>query len=92
MRRLNTHPNIVRFLGASAHFPPRLLAGPTPGAPDEAVQGVTLAIVMELCRCGSLFRVLDYARRVARLPPGVRSGAAPPRTTEEAKLKVRRGF
>ena len=50
---------------------------------------MTLAIVMELCRYGSLFRVLDYARRVARLPPDVRSGRSPPRTPEEAKLKVR---
>lgn len=44
---------------------------------------------MELCRYGSLFRVLDYARRVSRLPPDIRSGRAPPRTPEETKLKVR---
>ena len=42
-------------------------------------QGVTLAIVMELCRFGNLFKVVEYARRVQRLPPDVRAGATPPR-------------
>ncbi len=52
-------------------------------------QGVTLAIVMELCRFGNLFKVVEYARRVQRLPPDVRAGATPPRTPEEVKLRVR---
>ena len=50
---------------------------------------MTLAIVMELCRFGNLFKVIEYARRVQRLPPDVRSGATPPRTPEELKLRVR---
>ncbi|KAK9838338.1 hypothetical protein WJX81_005555 [Elliptochloris bilobata] len=66
-RRLSLHPNIVRFLGACCH----LAAGPAP--PPHALpgpsQGVTLAIVMELCRFGNLFKVIEYARRVQRLPP-----------------------
>lgn len=39
-RRLNSHPNIVRFLGASCYFPPRALASPS--EPDEAVQVLLL--------------------------------------------------
>lgn len=59
--------------------------------PDELVgwiQGVTLAIVMELCRFGSLFKVLEYARRVSWLPEEIRDGRTAPRTPEEIKLKV----
>jgi len=55
-------------------------------------QGVTLAIVMELCRFGNLFKVIEYARRVQRLPPDVRSGATKPRTPEEVKLRARPHF
>ena len=36
-RRLNSHPNIVRFLGASCYFPPRALASAS-SERDEAVQ------------------------------------------------------
>lgn len=52
-------------------------------------QGITLAIVMELCRFGNLFKLIELARRVSRLPEAVRSGTVPPSTPEEVRLKVR---
>ena len=48
-----------------------------------------MAIVMELCRFGSLFEVIKAAHDVAQLPPDIRSGSTHPRTREELKLKVR---
>ena len=54
------------------------------------MQNVTLAIVMELCRLGTLFKLIEWARKVSKLPPEVLSGATPPRSQEEQKLKVQR--
>ncbi len=50
--------------------------------------GVTLAIVMELCRLGSFYKLIEQARRVAHLPLEVRTGARCPSTPEMAKAKV----
>ncbi len=50
--------------------------------------GVTLAIVMELCRLGSFYRLIEQARRVAHLPVEVRTGARCPSTPEMSKAKV----
>ena len=50
--------------------------------------GVTLAIVMELCRLGSFYKLIEQARRVAHLPLEVRTGARCPSTPEMAKTKV----
>ena len=50
--------------------------------------GVTLAIVMELCRLGSFYTLIEQARRVAALPLDVRTGLKCPSTPEEAKAKV----
>ncbi len=50
--------------------------------------GVTLAIVMELCRLGSFYKLIEQARRVAHLPVEVRTGARCPSTPEMAKAKV----
>ena len=61
-------------------------------AAAAAASTATLAIIMELCRLGSLFRLLEYARRVARLPPAVRTGTAPPRTPDEARLRTSPGW
>ena len=36
-----------------------------------------LAIVMELCRYGSLYKVIETARKVGRLPANIRSRSAP---------------
>jgi hypothetical protein len=69
--------------------PPSALAGAGYGTAGGTP---TLAIIMELCRLGSLFRLLSYARRVARLPPDVRAGASPPRTPEQARLRTSPGF
>lgn len=88
-RRLSLHPFIVRFLGACYHVPRPLAAG---GASSGSGSGATLAIVMELCRCGTLFKCLEYARRVAALPPSVRSGAAPPPTPDAARLRASPGW
>ena len=50
--------------------------------------GVTLAIVMELCRLGSFYKLIEQARRVAHLPLEVRTGARCPSTPDMAKVKV----
>lgn len=50
--------------------------------------GVTLAIVMELCRLGSFYKLIEQARRVAHLPIEVRTGARCPSTPDMAKAKV----
>ena len=55
---------------------------------DSDVCGVTLAIVMELCRLGSFYKLIEQARHVVHLPPDVRSGAACPTSPEMAKVKV----
>lgn len=55
-----------------------------------SLQNVTLAIVMELCRLGTLFKVIECAHKVSKLPVEVLSGAVPPRSEEERKLKVSR--
>ncbi|KAK9830537.1 hypothetical protein WJX72_012336 [[Myrmecia] bisecta] len=92
-RRLSLHPNIVRFLGAACQIPISLdsLRSPTYAA-QGFMQGMTLAIIMELCRFGNLFKLIEVARRVARLPPSVRSAQQPPRSAEEAKLKASPGW
>lgn len=51
-------------------------------------QSICLAIVMELCRFGSLFKVIGLARRVSHLPPDVRSDRIAPRNADEGKLKA----
>lgn len=53
------------------------------------VQSITLAIVMELCRYGTLYKIIEYARRVSYMPADVRSGRINPRNAEETKLKAR---
>ena len=58
-------------------------------AVETDVCGVTLAIVMELCRLGSFYKLIEQARRVAHLPLEVRTGARCPATPEMAKVKVR---
>ena len=91
-RRLSLHPSVVRFLGACYHVP-RAPPAPRGGGPAPPPgSGATLAILMELCRLGNLFRLVALARRVGRLPPDVRSGAAPPATGEEARLRASPGW
>lgn len=57
-------------------------------AVDVDVCNVTLAIVMELCRLGSFYKLIEQARKVASLPAAVRTGAKCPSNPEEAKAKV----
>ena len=102
-RRLSMHPSIVRFLGACYDVPSSrkkkkkknaAAAGALASASSAGGtgRGVTLAILMELCRLGNLFKLLEYARRVERLPSGVRSGALPPTTPEQARAKASPGW
>lgn len=86
-RRLSLHPSIVRFLGACYHVPRPVAVGAAGSS-----SGATLAIVMELCRFGTLFKCLEYARRVAALPQSVRSGVAPPPTPDAARLRASPGW
>ena len=82
--QLSMHPNVVRFCGACADIPPatRLTKADGPGT------SVTLAIVMELCRFGNLYKIIEQARRVARLPEPIRSRKAPC-TLHQRELLVR---
>lgn len=72
-RQLSMHPNVVRFCGCCVDMPS---ATRLPSA-DGLSSSVTLAIVMELCRYGNLFKVIELARRVGRLPPEIRARKAP---------------
>ena len=97
-RRLSLHPSIVRFLGACYDAPSRRRkmekkkGASFASASSTGGGGITLAILMELCRLGNLFKLLEYARRVERLPTGVRSGALPPTTPEQARAKASPGW
>ncbi|KAL0044448.1 hypothetical protein WJX82_007178 [Trebouxia sp. C0006] len=98
-RKLSFHPNIVRFIGACCQIPRQLIAEPTEQQQHPHLQaietdmcGVTLAIVMELCRLGSFYKLIEQARRVAHLPLEVRTGARCPSTPEMAKTKASPGF
>ncbi len=107
-RRLSLHPSIVRFLGACYDVPSSKKKKKTTknktmtttskeissfaSASSTGGGGVTLAILMELCRLGNLFKLLEYARRVERLPEGVRSGALPPTSPEQARAKNSPGW
>lgn len=55
---------------------------------DLEVGGVTLAIVMELCRLGSFYKLIEQARKVSNLASEVLNGVKCPSTPEEAKIKV----
>ena len=55
---------------------------------DVEVGGVTLAIVMELCRLGSFYKLIEQARKVSNLAPEVLNGVKCPSNPEEAKIKV----
>lgn len=55
---------------------------------DMEVAGVTMAIVMELCRLGSFYKLIEQARRVSNLTPEVLTGVKCPSNPEEAKIKV----
>jgi hypothetical protein len=44
--------------------------------------------MVELCRLGSFYKLIEQARRVAHLPVEVRTGARCPSTPEMAKAKV----
>ncbi|KAK9804076.1 hypothetical protein WJX73_003050 [Symbiochloris irregularis] len=74
--RLSRHPNVVRFCGVSVSIPsnPTSLGSYLPLADDRSAR---LAIVMELCRYGSLYKVIEVARRVSRLPANIRLRSAP---------------
>ena len=83
-RKLSMHPNVVRFCGACVDIPSatRLPLAAGPGS------SVTLAIVMELCRYGNMYKAIELARRVSRLPPEIRARKAP-RTRAQNELLVR---
>lgn len=53
------------------------------------LQDVILAIVMELCAKGSLFKLIRKAREVSQLPHEVLSNSVQPRNPRERELKVR---
>ena len=55
---------------------------------DVEVSGVTLAIVMELCRLGSFYKLIEQARKVSNLAQEVLTGLRCPSNPEEAKIKV----
>lgn len=49
---------------------------------------MTLAIVMELCRLGSFYKLIEQARKVSNLDQQVLTGLRCPSSPEEAKIKV----
>ena len=51
-----------------------------------------LAIVMELCGKGSLFKLIKKAREVSQLPHEVLSNAVQPRNARERELKAHYPF
>ena len=59
---------------------------------DLEVGGVTLAIVMELCRLGSFYKLIEQARKVSNLATEVLTGLRCPSNPEEAKIKVSMGL
>lgn len=61
-RRLSFHPNVVRFIGACCEYPDEILH--EQHVPSNLARGVKLAIVMELCPLGSVFSMLNQARKV----------------------------
>ncbi|CAL8469838.1 g9380 [Coccomyxa elongata] len=92
---LSLHPNIVRFMGASYAFAKE-------GSDDEDAPGrrgrkgdflqedwdhIHLAIVMEFCGNGTLYKMIGGARHISYLPEDIRSGRAAPRTERERNLK-----
>ncbi len=74
-RRLSHHPNVVRFIGACCELPAGLpdLGRGLPAASLSA-RGMKLAIVMELCKLGSVFTMIGQARKVGgggHMPEGL---------------------
>ena len=49
---------------------------------------MTLAIVMELCRLGSFYKLIEQARKVSNLAKEVLTGLRCPSNPEEARIKV----
>ena len=78
-RKLSMHPNVVRFCGACVDIPSAATGLPLADCSNGSSSGgpVTLAIVMELCRYGNLYKVIEQARRVGRLPAEIRARKAP---------------
>ena len=52
------------------------------------LQDVILAIVMELCAKGSLFKLIKKAKEVSQLPQEVLFSSVQPRNARERELKV----
>ncbi|BDA43849.1 probable serine/threonine-protein kinase STY17 at C-terminar half [Coccomyxa sp. Obi] len=92
---LSLHPNIVRFMGASYAFAKEGSddeEGPgRRGRKDDFLQEdwdhIHLAIVMEFCGNGTLYKMIGGARHISYLPEDIRSGRAAPRTERERNLK-----
>jgi serine/threonine protein kinase len=63
-RRLSHHPNVVRFIGACCELPFGVDLGRCLPAAALSARGMKLAIVMELCKLGSVFTMIGQARRV----------------------------
>ena len=51
-------------------------------------QGVTLAILMELCQYGTLYDVMSQARRIMHINQDIRLGRLPPNYLQNSELKV----
>lgn len=52
------------------------------------MQDVTLAILMELCQYGTLYNVMNQARRVKHINQDIRSGRLPVNYLQNSELKV----
>ena len=52
-------------------------------------QGVTLAILMELCQYGTLYDVMNQARRIMHINQDIRTGRLPLNYLHNSELKVR---
>ena len=53
-----------------------------------ASQGVTLAILMELCQYGTLYDVMNQARRIKHINQDIKDGRLKPSYLENSVLKV----
>ncbi len=51
-------------------------------------QGVTLAILMELCQYGTLYDVMSQARRIMHINQDIRLGRLAPNSLQNSELKV----
>ena len=54
----------------------------------RGMQGVTLAILMELCQYGTLYDVMNQARRIMHINQDIQSGRLPLHYLQNSELKV----